>query len=1073
QLPGAGETITNVSLGDLDDVSAASNPNDPCAGDVQGVGPTTVVMGGQRYIDWPSMPLIPTYTADANSNLNGLGEVCGVDPILEEVGLDFAMMSPLPHNQQRMSNPGVGRSDLLGIAPGATYRLIVPASSNPSVADIDAALLAASQQTPRPNIITASLGFGIDQFGFPARYLEDDPLTESIVASIVQQGIVVCISSNDGLREYTNTAVSPSGGSAATNVVASGGTPTDLNDITNSTTPSLDFDSGAIAVGATTLDDIFAAQPQNTLYAPLASQHAFAVTRWTGQREFSSGFGSRVNLSAPGDNVVGFIHSGTTAQSILVDLSGGTSASAPEIAAAVAVVQQVARLTGHPFASPAALRSFLASTGTPVPPVPQSDVANNVGPQVDVGRAVAKLLSNANIKIAPSVARVAVEQRRDADFGLGWLSNLDGTFSSDTDPTNIDLAGPVVSPADSTLTAADRLAWITIAPDWEGLPAGTTFKFTATGSSAVIATTPWVRMVPFDLFADAGKPLLSSSTRTLNFTYSAISGGKTIASTAIPLTFGPLAADPLEMLAPSVPAVETGLSIPVFYDLGHLANVSNPTLIVSQPGRVDPVSGLVFDPSYKLPLSSTKATVNIPVSKLHGGGVYGIGIQFGTYKGTPLYSDFAFVRVAPAATSRPAAPLLAASGSKPGHFVEFPYGTPFQVSYDVSIISKATGAILEISAPGPSFDSTFESVNNPNGSVRDADGVDSGSVYFAPLSGTKGTATIDPLVAKLTPGFFHNVRVLPVSGSTAVGEFSDLSSVFEDGVAATDGGTISGFGINHNGTDAFLTSSASPDTTSLEIFDQVKKRITKTIVPPAGMAYHDAWDMFGSDTSFLMQSDQNGNSAELIVNPTATGNIEPQPVTTPANTVFAASAENQSSATGVFGLVGIGGNTAYDLFVLNLLSGATNVVDATSVAQGYTVIAQDPTTNTAYVSGGIGDCSSPSVPSISSVNLSTGATATTLLPSLGIGYAKNLAIDPAIGVITLLPSCESALGLYNLKTKTAIKVTLPVGYGTNVNWLADPQVDSINHLVLVLNLVPPDVLTNNNANINVVAIDEK
>ncbi|HEY0798596.1 MAG TPA: hypothetical protein VGD50_05570, partial [Candidatus Baltobacteraceae bacterium] len=84
QLPGTGETITNVSLGDLDDASE-TDPNDPCTSYQQNSGPTTVVKGGQRYIDWPSMPLIPTYTADASGTLNGLGAVCGVDPSLGEI----------------------------------------------------------------------------------------------------------------------------------------------------------------------------------------------------------------------------------------------------------------------------------------------------------------------------------------------------------------------------------------------------------------------------------------------------------------------------------------------------------------------------------------------------------------------------------------------------------------------------------------------------------------------------------------------------------------------------------------------------------------------------------------------------------------------------------------------------------------------------------------------------------------------------------------------------------------------------------------------------------------------------
>ncbi|HZY98965.1 MAG TPA: hypothetical protein VFE36_05290, partial [Candidatus Baltobacteraceae bacterium] len=82
QLPGQGETITNVSLGDLDDASVASNPNDPCSFYASAYGPTTILQGGQRYLDLPSMPLIPTYTTDVNGNISGTGEVCGVDPYI-------------------------------------------------------------------------------------------------------------------------------------------------------------------------------------------------------------------------------------------------------------------------------------------------------------------------------------------------------------------------------------------------------------------------------------------------------------------------------------------------------------------------------------------------------------------------------------------------------------------------------------------------------------------------------------------------------------------------------------------------------------------------------------------------------------------------------------------------------------------------------------------------------------------------------------------------------------------------------------------------------------------------------
>src|SRR2546430_2452208 len=127
QLPGQGEIITNVSLGDLDDASVVNNFNDPCGFYATVFGPTTVVIGGQRYLNWPSMPLIPAYTSNRSGELSGSNEVCGVDPFLGEIGLDFSMMAPLPHAQQRPGAVGSGLTDLLGIAPGASYRLIVPA----------------------------------------------------------------------------------------------------------------------------------------------------------------------------------------------------------------------------------------------------------------------------------------------------------------------------------------------------------------------------------------------------------------------------------------------------------------------------------------------------------------------------------------------------------------------------------------------------------------------------------------------------------------------------------------------------------------------------------------------------------------------------------------------------------------------------------------------------------------------------------------------------------------------------------------------------------------------------------
>jgi hypothetical protein len=114
------------------------------------------------------------------------------------------------------------------------------------------------------------------------------------------------------------------------------------------------------------------------------------------------------------------------------------------------------------------------------------------------------------------------------------------------------------------------------------------------------------------------------------------------------------------MHAPLVPAVVSGPTIPVTYDLTGVRNVSKPTLLVSEPGRVNPASGFIYRPIYSVLLSGLTGTAQVPVSALQGGGIYGINIRFGSVKGFPLNSDFAYTRVAPAGSARPAAPLRAA-----------------------------------------------------------------------------------------------------------------------------------------------------------------------------------------------------------------------------------------------------------------------------------------------------------------------------------------------------------------------------------------------------------------------------
>ncbi len=1088
QLPGQGEIITNVSLGDLDDRSAAANTKDPCHYWVTNAGPTTEVLGGQRYLNLPSMPLIPTYTSDANGNLNGSGEVCGVDPQLGEVDLDFTQMAPLPHDMQRPGETGNGLTDLLGIAPGAQYRLIVPGDAASTISDVQAALLGAALQTPRPDVITASLGYGLDAYGFPGRYLEDDPLTEAIVSSIVHTyRIVVCISAGDGTRLFTPVAIGPTGGSVATNQQAAGGTATDLNDVGFSTAPSEDFDSGAIDVGGSTLDDIFAAPPQNPQFSLLTSQHAFAETRWTGEVDFSSGFGSRVNVSAPADNIVSFEHTGGgAADAVDVVLNGGTSASSPEVAAAAAVIKQVGRLSGEPFTDPVALRSFLQQTASTVGAVTQADRDVSVGPQLDLGRAVSALLEKSGVHPQPLVPRVGVEQRRNVPYG-------DAFFESDTDPANIDLQNSSCSPT-CTFQALDEYAWITIAPDWEFIPPSTHYSLKVAGTNKVIATTPWARLQPQTILGAAGFPLVSPSSRTVKLTYTASYGSNKAISIPVDLTFSAAPALSDQILAPNVPSVVHGASIPVTYDLTHAAHVSGPELIVTEPGRVTNFTDGLYHSALTMPLTAQKGTVQVPVSALQGGGIYGIAIDLnaGSTSGE-IDSDFAFTRVVPpnATDARPSAPLLSSNGSTPAHFLEVPYGGSFQLSYDVRNVPGATGAEVEISAPGASIWGIYNPFNNPNGSIRDRNGVDSGSVYIAPLSGTTGTVTLNAATIGLDPAMNHVVRVIPLQGGSARGEAGDVSSVTMDGVLPSDGGyVIWGYGINGAGFDGLLTSvqlnSAGQYVSSLELFDQTTNSVTRTIASESGDAWYflspqntyGGWGIYGNDVGlFGLYNVLNNSAVYKVLNPVAAGKVTapwtpPYPVGSIRD-----NAVNQTNDTGVFLTedATVGATSTWHVFTSDILSNVFgSPIDISSPLKGLTDptiwgFAQNTSTHNALAVG-IDAEHTYKPPVIITVDLKTNVVSSFTGVGCGGGPA---AIDSVTGTAVIpTDSCNPriGLGIYQPANKTGFEVPFPAGADGDPAIYA--SVDERHGEFVLAQITPPDIFTNHNAMSRVYTYDE-
>jgi hypothetical protein len=781
QLPGTGETITNISVGDLTDASM----NDA---EVATYGPTTLLRGGQRYIDLPTMPLIPAYVAEPDGTLSGSASVEGTgDPVLGEIGLDFSVMAPLPDGDQRVGDTGSGFTDLLGIAPGASYRLVVPAT--PTLSEIAQAFVAAVTQQSPPDVITASLGFGTDVQGFPGRYLEDDPLMESVIAAIVQHyGITVVDSANDGTRLYTPTAVGPDGGATPTDVARTPREATGIDDDQFSTTPSRVIDSGSIDAGATTTDDTLSVPAQGGGSA--WRNPTYTETRTDGSANFASGWGQRVTLSAPGDNIPAFEHSGPAADSVAVVLNGGTSASAPEIAAAAADVLQAARLT-HRTYSPAQVIRVLQQTGRQVATPPQADQRLNVGPQIDVTAAVDAVLRAGHASLpATSIVRLSVAHRV-------AINTTGAAFTEYTDPGQIDLQDPT---AGSTrgMNGAGATGPVTFAADITG-PRGNNYALLV-GGQRFTSTSDYIRVTPAELLAAAGQPLESTSSRTVTVTYRVRQGAHLLAQASDTLTIGPYDGTSSVAPAPVVPPVVTsGRSVTVSYDLTGVSTVADPELVVSAAGHWNPSLGAVFNAAYSVPLSGTTGTVTLPASAFgDGGGIYGIGIEQDSDSG--VYGDFASVRVTGfpaglATISRPSAPLLASAGTAPGHDAAVSRANPdFTLSWNAG--PRAEGAIMEISAPAPTLDGSYNTFNNPNGTQRDTDGYDTGSVVYQTLPAAAGSRKFNAIALGLPTSLSYDVRILPANRSGAVaGQASPTSLLEVDDGLAPGGDVIDNFAM--------------------------------------------------------------------------------------------------------------------------------------------------------------------------------------------------------------------------------------------------------------------------------------
>jgi hypothetical protein len=785
QLPGTGETITNVSVGDLTDASMHD-------AEVATYGPTTVVQHGQRYLDLPTMPLIPAYVAEPDGSLSSTAAVEGTgDPVLAEIGLDFSVMAPLPDADQRPGHTGSGLFDLLGIAPGAKYRLVVPAT--PTTSQLARAFVAAATQQPRPDVITASLGYGTDVEGFPGRYLEDDPLMESVIAGIVRHyRITVVDSANDGTRLFTPAAIGPDGGATPTDIARTAAAATSIDDDQYSTTPSEVLNTGSIDAGATTTDDTLAIPPQDGGNA--WRNPTYAQTRTDGGGDFASGWGQRVTLSAPGDNIPAFEHSGPDAGSVAVVLNGGTSASAPEIAAAAADVLQAARLT-HRKLDPAQVIRVLQETGRRVATPPQADQNLNVGPQVDLTAAIDAVIRVGHASLtSTSIVRLSVAHRVDID-------STGAAFTEYTNPRRLDLTDPTAGSAYG-MTGAGATGPVTFAADITG-PRGNNYTLVV-GHKAFVNTSDYIRVTPAELLAAAGQPLKSRSSRTVTVTYQVRHDRHVLAQVRDTLTVGPYNGTSTVAPAPVIRhVVYSGQAVKVSYDLTGVSDVVDPELVVSAAGHWNPLLGPVFDAAYSLRLPGRAGIVNLPASAFaDGGGIYGVGIEQDSKSG--LYGVFAPVRVTGfpvrfTPVPRPSAPLLSTAGTSAGHFAAVSRKNPdFTLQWNAGRL--AFGAILEISAPGPTVDGSYSTFSNPNGTRRDADGYDTGSVAYRRLPGTAGSQTFNALALGLPTSLSYNVRVLPLNKSgTVAGQASPVSLLEVNDGLAPYGDEVDSFAIAGSG----------------------------------------------------------------------------------------------------------------------------------------------------------------------------------------------------------------------------------------------------------------------------------
>jgi hypothetical protein len=805
QQPAQGEVVTNVSLGTVDDTS-------------------TVLEDGQRYIEQAGYPKIPVWLSslDCDPVTNNCNIV--LDPTATntqdgqgdflEVDLDFSTMAPPPVGDPRIVNPAPpGNNQLLGEAYGADFRLINPLV-NGTGGFLAAFLGSVFVQSPPADVVTASIGDGFGIGGFSDYFFEQESIIHDAVSLLVDGAdAFVSISAGDGQTE-TSVAMNPNGLTGPTDVTTDPAQLTDINDPALWANPAYSYgltvepefviDSGANDAGANTLNDVFNNSPWNPNIPSSVSHDQHTIeTRWTGQQNFHTGFGTRVNVSAPGDDVL-MLAQVEDANGIPVDpvssfprLIGGSSASSPEIAGAAAVVRQAARLL-HMDLTARQVRDLLVATGRPnVTPAFDLDNAN-IGPALDLTAAVQSLFDKARVKEDPSFARMTVAQRKT----VLTYTDFRSSFWSDTpqDPVagtaTIDLSQGLVAPSsriNETLGASgDNInVPITFGVDSLFSPAKhADYRWTLTLGNRTVnvpqslanRNNPFVRLLPAEIFSLLRQPVTSTNDRVVTVT---ARNGKATISTAV--TFKGQADSTYSHAVPPTfnPVFTDGDNVVVNYDFrglrdGQGGKVDGGELVVSDIDRTVPQAFPAPDGDvhgFTRVLNGLVGSITLSAADFpQGVGAYGLALR-GTKHGVEVpdtTSLFLPLRFAPAAYELPATPKVKAAASLFGPTDPLFYdaadiepggSTQFDVTYDVSGVTGATNAIIEFSRPTIDFaDALFITGNftpdnafvnnftNPNGDRLDGGNTfgQAGETTNVPVMGTSGTATLDGSVIGLS-----------------------------------------------------------------------------------------------------------------------------------------------------------------------------------------------------------------------------------------------------------------------------------------------------------------------------------